>query len=108
MNRDSAAVETFGPVVSVSPPASNLTATQAELCGHEAPVVTGFEWMLPLVRALPHPAICRAKAVGFGGFASCLVDYPFYFVHALSFGFGFACCRPELARIVRNTPALGL
>jgi hypothetical protein len=54
-------------------------------------------------RVLPDPAICRAKAAGFAGYADCLVESPIQCRHAFSFGFGFFCRHPERNEIVMRT-----
>ena len=54
---------------------------------------------------LPDPAVCRARAAGFGGYADCLVKHPFQCPHALSFGYGTLCRSPKQDEIVLRTAA---
>jgi len=54
-------------------------------------------------RVLPDPAICRAKAAGFAGYANCLVERPFQCRHALGFGHGFFCRHPQRNEMVMRT-----
>jgi hypothetical protein len=108
MNGDSAVRETIGAggfhLASVAPsPLQQSTYYQAR-----SPETPGPALWFPNGRVLPDPAICRARVAGFGGHADCLVDDPFHCPHVLSFGFGFFCCHPERAEIVRSTSALGL
>jgi len=56
---------------------------------------------------LPDPAICRARAAGFAGYADCLVESPIQCRHALSFGFGFFCRHPERDEIVKRAATPG-
>lgn len=51
-------------------------------------------------RVLPHPAICRVKAAGFGDYADCLVERPHRCPHALGFGHGFFCRHPQWHELV--------
>jgi hypothetical protein len=58
-------------------------------------------------RVLPDPAVCRAKAAGFAGYADCLVESAFQCSHALSFGWGFFCRHPQRHEIVMRTATRG-
>lgn len=60
---------------------------------------------LPTAGMLPDPAICRAKAAGFGDYADCLVENPFHCPHALHFGYGNLCQNPQRGGIVLRTAA---
>lgn len=58
-------------------------------------------------RALPDPAVCRAKEAGFGDYTDCLMLHPVQCPYSLSFGDGFLCRHPQRREIVQRTAAQG-
>ena len=85
--------------------APQSTPTSGPSCLARSPGEFSLEARLGTARALPDPAICRARTARLAGYADCLVEQPTECRHALSFGFGFFCRHPERDEIVMRTSA---
>jgi hypothetical protein len=87
-------MDTVFPVTQIAeagdtPAAADLQPTLSSpwLHGARSPGESSHGAKLWPARILPDPAICRAKAAGFGGYANCLVESPSQCRQALGFGF---------------------